>query len=362
MTSDLRPPSSRATRDKSVVRPLDSADLAHILTHTEGLWEELRGQRIFITGGTGFFGCWLLESFAWANEKLKLDATATVLTRNADAFRKKVPHLAASPSVQIYPGDIRSFEFPKGHFSHIIHAATPASARLNEEDPLEMLDTIVAGTRRALDFAVACGAKKFLLTSSGAVYGRQPPDMTHIPEEYPGAPDPTDPHSAYGEGKRLAELLCALYHRQHGIETKIARCFAFVGPHLPLDAHFAIGNFIRDALRGGPIRVNGDGTPHRSYLYAADLAIWLWTILVRGQACRAYNVGSEDARPIAAMAAAVAGASADVAVRIAQRSALVTASRYVPKTKRAEDELGLKIWIPLEDAINRTLGYHRCHP
>ncbi len=229
-----------------------AADLDHVLDHTRELWEEMRGERIFITGGTGFFGCWILESFIWANERLNLGCHSVVLTRSPLAFQIKAPHLAAHPTVHLYQGDIRDFVYPSGTFHYMIHAATESSARLNSEQPLIMLDTIIQGTRRALDFAASCGTQKFLLTSSGAIYGKQPPEMTHIAEDYPGSPDPMNPGSAYGLGKRTAELLCTLYSHQYGFQTKIARCFAFVGPYLPLDAHFAIGNFIQDALRGRP--------------------------------------------------------------------------------------------------------------
>src|ERR1035437_7174328 len=228
------------------------ADLNHILAHTQGLWDEFRGKRLFITGGTGFFGCWLLESLAWGNDKLGLNVKAKVFNRNPDAVARKAPHLAHHPAISFHIGDVRNFEFPEGPFSHVIHAATEASAKLNAENPLLMFDTIIEGTRHTLDFAVYVGAKKVLLASSGAVYGRQPPEMTHILEDYHGAPDPLDPKSAYGEGKRAAEMLCCLYARKHSLEPKIARCFAFVGPFLPLDTPFAIGNFIRDGLRGGP--------------------------------------------------------------------------------------------------------------
>jgi len=339
-----------------------AADLNHVLAHTEGLWEELRGNRIFITGGTGFFGCWLLESFAWTNDRLGLNAGAVVLTRNAAAFQGKAPHLAAHPALRFHEGDVRTFAFPDGAFSHVIHAATEASAKLNEENPLLMFDTIVTGTRHVLDCAVACGARKFLLTSSGAVYGQQPAEMIHIPEDYPGAPDPLNPVSAYGEGKRAAEQLCALYHRQHGLETKIARGFAFVGPYLPLDAHYAVGNFIRDALAGGPIVVRSDGTSQRSYLYAADLAVWLWTILLRGRPCRPYNVGSENSLSIAEIAEAVAAAVAPRPRVIIQQTAAPGAplQRYAPATRRAREELKLTETIDLKEALRRTISWLRC--
>jgi dTDP-glucose 4,6-dehydratase len=200
------------------------------------------------------------------NQLLSLGAEITILTRNPGAFVQKCPHLASNPSVTLLAGDVRTFAFPGGEYQYVIHAATEASARQAKEAPLEMLSTIVAGTERTLEFAGTHGARKFLLTSSGAIYGRQPASMTHVQETYAGTPDPLDPANVYAEGKRVAELLCAIYAKQSALECKIARCWAFCGPHLPLDQHFAIGNFIGDVLAGRPIQIQGDGTPRRSYL------------------------------------------------------------------------------------------------
>lgn len=336
-----------------------AADLDRVMAETEGLWDALRGSRLFVTGGTGFFGCWLLESLLWADARHGLGVEAVVLTRSPSAFARKAPHLADHPAIRLHEGDIRDFAYPAGDFSHVIHAATEASAALNAEAPRVMFDTIVEGTRRALDFARRAGATRFLLTSSGAVYGRQPSDVTHVDESYPGAPDPTDPGSAYGEGKRAAEHLATLAHHEHGLGATIARCFAFVGPHLPLDIHFAVGNFIRDGLAGGPIRVGGDGTPYRSYLYASDLVSWLWTILVRGVPARSYNVGSEEDMSIAEVARRVADSFGTSSTVARAPTPGAPASRYVPSTARARGEMGLRASVGFEDAVARTARWHR---
>ncbi len=338
--------------------PLPREDLQHVLDRTLPLWEELRGRRIFITGSTGFFGMWLVETFLFAHAALGLGARAVLLTRDPAAFARKAPHITSHPAIEMLVGDVKIFAFPPGEFSHVIHAAATSGTPV---PPLEMLDTIFGGTRRVLDFAVAAGASKCLFTSSGAVYGRQPPDLTYITETYPGAPDLSEPTSTYGEGKRVAELLCATYSRQYALETKIARCFAFVGPHLPLDTHFAIGNFLRDALAGVPLMVRGDGTPVRSYLHAADLAIWLWTILFRGTSSRAYNVGSEQGVSIANLACKVRDLlDTSLIVHIARApDPNRPPARYVPSTARAAEELGLRETIPLEEAIARTATWQR---
>lgn len=338
-----------------------ATDLDHILEYTQGLWEDLRGKRLFLTGGTGFFGCWLLESFIWANDHLRLGAEALVLTRDIGEFRKRTPFLASHPAIQFHAGDVRSFEFPQGAYSHIIHAATTPSVKLNDEHPLEMCETIVEGTRRTLEFARRCEAKKFLFISSGLVYGQQPAQIARLPEEYGGAPNPVDHTSAYGEGKRLAELLCCLYARTYGLEAKIARCFAFMGPYQPLDAHFAIGNFIRDGINGGPIQIKGDGTPYRSYLYAADLAVWLWQIFLRGASCRAYNVGSEWELTITELAHKVAETfEPRPVVRIAKEPLLgQLPERYVPSTQRARSELQLRQTVDLRQSIKKSIEWHQ---
>ncbi|HLH08233.1 MAG TPA: NAD-dependent epimerase/dehydratase family protein [Terriglobales bacterium] len=337
---------------------LPSEDLDLICAATRHLWEEARGHRFFFTGGTGFFGIWLLESFLEANRRFKLNAEAVVLTRDPERFFRKCPHLKDNSVLSFHTGDVRSFDFPSGRFEYVIHAATEASAKLSSEQPLEMLSTILDGTKRTLEFARHCGARKFLLTSSGAVYGPQPPDISHIEEAYIGAPDCLDPASVYGEGKRTAELMCVLYSKY--FEVKIARCFAFVGPHLPLDAHFAIGNFIRDALAGGPIVIKGDGTPKRSYLYAADLAIWLWTVLFLGKSCRPYNVGSAEAISIGELAHLVRRSIApNVDVSISGNTTFVSPlTQYLPEIRRAEEELGLSQRIALSEALAKTAGWH----
>ena len=340
-----------------MAQPLPKEDLEHVLSHTRPLWENLRGGRIFVTGATGFFGIWLLESFAFANKSLDLGAKLVGLSRDPNAFYAKAPHLAQESSIALHRGDVRDFDFPRGSFTHVIHAGTTSSAPV---PPSEMLDTIIRGTKRTIEFAVAAGAKRFLFVSSGAVYGKQPSEMAHIPETYCGSPDPMDPNSAYGEGKRVGELLCAIAHQEHGLEVTIARCFAFVGPHLPLDAHFAIGNFIRDAMKGEPIKVK-DGTPYRSYLYAADLAVWLWTILFSGKACHPYNVGSDQEITIAGLAKTVASIFNN-SVKIHSTSTpdpRSPVSRYVPSVGRAESEMGLRVLVPLNQSILRMAAWHR---
>lgn len=337
-------------------------DLEHILARTLPLWDGLRGERLFITGGTGFVGTWLVESFVYANRTLGLGASATLLTRDPERFRNKAPHVASDPAVQLLQGNSSDFSPPPGTFAFAIHAATERYFEPDPAHPLSIYECDVVSTKRVLEFARSARSRRLLFTSSGAVYGRQPPELTHVDEDYRGAPPPTstDPVSIYGQGKRSSEFMCAMYARQYGFAATIARLFAFVGPCLPLDEQYAIGNFIGDVLAGRPVAISGDGTPYRSYLYASDLAVWLWTILFAGRSGHAYNVGSPEALTIRELADAVVRSTVPgTPVHVAKQPVPGTpAARYVPAVSRAENELGLTAAVALEEGIRKTYAWH----
>ena len=207
-----------------------------------------------------------------------------------------------------------------------------------------MTSVIVNGTKRVVEFAQTTGVGRLLYVSSGAVYGVQPPQVERIPENFP-----CSPVTAYGKGKLRAEELCL----QSSLDCMIARCFAFVGPQMPLDAHFAIGNFIGNCLRNEPIVIKGDGTAIRSYMYSTDLTEWLLTILVKGSKGNAYNVGSDDAISISDLAHKVRRVlSAENPVEIKKpRLNGCLPSRYLPSIEKAKTLLSLELRVGLEKAI-----------
>jgi UDP-glucuronate decarboxylase len=334
-------------------------DLAAVGAALGDDWPKLAGKRIFMTGGTGFIGRWMLEALAAADRQLQLGVTVDVLTRDPTALAAKFPQVSAHPGFRFVEGNVLTLSPGKTHYDFVLHAATDASADLNESDPLRMFDTIVEGTRAALDFALAAKAQRFFFFSSGAVYGAQPPDVTHVPEDYRGAPDLGTHRSAYGEGKRAAEMLCTIHARQFGLDIVNARIFALLGPLLSLDIHFAAGNFIRDAMQGRRIVVQGAGRAVRSYLYASDLTAWLWTILLRAERGATYNVGSEQSVSIAELAERTAELLGSPGVDIlGQDDPGWNPGRYVPSTAKIRNELRLAPTVDLDDAIVRTARWN----
>jgi nucleoside-diphosphate-sugar epimerase len=334
-------------------------ELNTLVANTESVWEELRSARIFITGGTGFFGGWLVGSALHAIDALGLDTKICVLTRRHDLSQTAIGHLMGHPALATVQGDVCSFEFPHGEWSHILHAGAEASATLHREDPLGTFATNLEGTRRCLEMARRVAAKRFLYVSSGAVYGPMGAKESPVTEDYSGAPSPLSPATAYSQGKRAGEFLTIAMAQKHGFEACVGRCFAFVGPYQPLRSSFAISNFIADALEGKKIRVAGDGLAKRSYLYASDLAEHLWTLLVFGDAGEAFNVGSEEPISIGELAETVNDVLLGKGVEVmGVPDPNVPIQWYVPNCAKGRMRLGLQSRTGLRDAVLRSARWY----
>lgn len=342
------------------MKRLPLEDLDYIYQNTQNIWEPLRGKSIFLTGGTGFFGKWLLESFIYVNEKLGLKAKIISLSRNPELFIQEYSfYNEYKSSVRFVKGDILTYDFNiEEEVQYIIHAATAASDLLNKNNPLLMMDTITLGTRNVLDFALTQNIDGFLFVSSGAVYGKQPYDVSCINETDSFKIDINNSNSAYSEGKRVAELYCSTYFEKYDLPVKIARCFAFVGPYLPLETHFAIGNFINNIIKNEDIVISGDGSTTRSYMYASDLSIAIWKILLIGKNNKPYNVGLNKAyslKEIALMLKKNYGNN----VQILNMNKDLPKNVYVPNIKTLINELEIKQFIQIEEAIRKTIEFNK---
>ncbi|MGC3966276.1 MAG: NAD(P)-dependent oxidoreductase [Pirellulales bacterium] len=255
----------------------------------------------------------------------------------------------------------RSFAFPAQPCWGTVHAAFDSGAPSGAIAGRQIVDTIYEGTRRTLEFARECRTERLLFVSSGAVYGRQPPELSHLPESYVGGPTidlQRPPVRLTAKLKDWPRSWCSTQLGESELQASIARCFAFVGPHLPLDGSFAVGNFFADLLAGRPLKLSGDGTPWRSYLYAADLAEWLWTMLLAAPNGTVLNVGSEEALQIGDAEHRIAALeSPSRKVHVArQPDPTKLAERYVPNCRRAAELLDLRARIPFDEGAPQDVG------
>ena len=334
-------------------------DLDEILEVAEVDIATFHGGRLLITGASGFVGRWFVESVLWANRRLDARIRVVLLARDIPSFINRLPQIASAPEVELLQGDVLRPLATIGSFDGIFHAATvPADG--HEEQARAgraVFDGALRGTENVLGTMARNPLASMLFTSSGAIYGRQPSRMRALKESVTLGPDPLSSDSAYAEGKRAAEFLCRAAVND-GLKVKVARLFAFVGPYLPLNRTFAVGNFIRDALSGGPIIVRGDGRTVRSYLYASDMTAWLWRVFTKGQVARPYNIGSSNPITISDLANLIA-------VRTNPRVTTIEdpgkrfgpIHRYTPNVSRIKDELAVEERVPLEDALSRTLAF-----
>lgn len=298
---------------------------------------------IFLTGGTGFFGKSILSMLQRGFYK---NCSFMILSRNPEYFLRENPQFKDIENIKFIRGDVRNFEFPQENFDYIFHAAAPA---MHMPVGVER-DIILRGTERVLQFAEKCNAQRILFVSSGAVYGPLSHDAEKLSETHL-----CNPVTEYGIAKFEAEQMCL----KSGIDTVIARCFAFTGPYLNRKIHFAIGNFIQNCLDNKDIEIKGDGTPYRSYLYADDMVKWLFAVLLNGRAGEIYNIGSDHAVSIAELAEIVKNALSknNKIFILGKAEPLKMPDRYIPDVSKIQKELNVTIETDLENAILKTVEH-----
>ena len=339
---------------------IEETDFVYIYRGLKNSVDQLRNSEILITGGTGFIGKWILSFLFFLNNTHHFNIKISVISRNPGKFQEQYPEIETNSFLTWLKGDIRDFTVPAKYYDYFIHAATEADAELNIKEPLFMSDVIVNGTKRLLDYAILCKPRKILFLSSGAVYGKQPDSISGFVEDDSFAVNQLEIGASYGESKKFAEFLCVNYARRYNLSVSIARCFAFVGPYLPLTKHFAIGNFINDGLSNRDIIVRGNGLPLRSYMYASDMVIWLLSILLQGNNCEAYNVGSDKALSIGNLALKVSSFFANHNVKILnQVKEMDRNQNYVPNVDKAKDQFKFFEEIDLNEGIKRTIKFYK---
>jgi len=309
---------------------------------------------LFVTGGTGFFGKALLRY--WQNNH-PIFEKMYFLSRSPDTFLENYSDLVKGLPIDFVKGDILNLSKVNidQDLDVILHAATdstigPTMGRL------DVYHQITHGSEEVLKFATIHNCKKFVLTSSGGVYGVQPPHLEKIPEDYLGMPDPLDPNSAYGIGKRAAEHLTALYADKYKFDYVIARCFAFVGEDLPLDKHFAVGNFILNSLNKEKIMIKSDGSAKRSYLYQEDLAFLINYLCEKKCKYKVYNVGAQDEISIKELAYLVRNTcDKKIEVEINKKSNGSKNNRYIPDTRRIRDLVYPKKLLETKKSVEETI-------
>ncbi len=340
--------------------PVIDAAKTELVLRCRDDWNRLGQAHILLTGGTGFFGSWIIASFAALREAgFKIDLT--VLSRNPDRFLEKNPSLKTLPGLTFKKGDVVTATIPFS-VTHIFHFATTPASRSDASAEAEMLETIVAGTKRMLEEAERVGTKRFLLASSGAVYGKGNSDL---PFEglvdaslLPAMKDLADPLngglSMYGAAKREAERLCYEAQKARRVETVIARGFAFSGPLFPIEGPYAISGFMSAMLNGLPLNVRSPETV-RAYLDGRDLVQALWLLLARGRSGEAYNVGGLESVNMHELADLIRAVALKVGrkvpeVRVAGHM-MQGSDTYRPSLKKLESEFGWKPVVSLRESL-----------
>ena len=302
-------------------------------------WSALAGQKLFLTGATGFVGGWVLATIAKMNAISETPLYVRALTRESQGFKR--------PWLTWVPGDIRNFTDDE-HVDLVLHAALPSTATPPGGEA-ELIDIACLGAERLMKHAVNSGSLRTMVLSSGAVYG-----SASLPLSEEATLGPISATDTYAWAKRQVEAIARdSSHKDHDI--LIARLFTCIGEGYRLHNHLAHVSLLKGARAGGPLFLRGDGTSIRSYLAGEDLGLWLLTLLSR-KGCDTVNVGSDDAISIRELALLIARCACldPTTVKFAGETGGAR-PYFVPDITKARTLYGLETWTPVKTVVERLL-------
>ena len=305
--------------------------------------------RVVITGGAGFIGSHLCESFLRrGDEVICIDNYLTGSQENIAAFSSRA-------GFTMIEQDVTRFIRLPGPVDAVLHFASPASPSDYLELPIQTLKVGSLGTHNALGLAKAKGAV-FLLASTSEIYGD--PLVKPQAEDYWGNVNPIGPRGVYDEAKRFAEAMTMAYQRSHGLDTRIARIFNTFGPRMRMNDGRVVPNFIIQALKGESLTVYGEGRQTRSFLFIDDLVGGLLRLL-ETQHPLPVNLGRPEDMTVLEFAEMVRQLTDSSSPILFQALPQDDPQVRQPDISRARNLLSWEPQVSLEEGLKHTIRYFR---
>lgn len=312
--------------------------------------EDFEGKRALVTGGAGFIGSWVCDVL------MNFDAEVACLDNLSTGKLKNIDHHLENPKFKFVKKDVCAFNSDV-KYDFVLHLASRASPEDYRRRPIDTLQANSLGSYNMLELARKHDAT-ILFASTSEVYGDA--QLVPTPESYWGNVNPIGPRSCYDEGKRFAEALFIAYHREYGLDVKIARIFNSYGPRIRADGPYArvVPRFITQALTGKPLTVYGDGTQTRSFCYVSDTILGLLFLLTSKKAKgEVVNIGNSEEIAILELAQKIKQLTGSASSLTFHPLPEDDPRRRCPEVKKAKSLLEWKPMVELEQGLQKTVKW-----
>ena len=268
------------------------ADLKYI-TDTDLPWKSFENKTVLVSGASGFLPAYMVETLLYLNETRQLNITIIGLVRNLVKARERFSHYHHDQHLTFIAQNVCDSLQIDQHVDYIVHAASQATPKLFNSDPVGTLLPNVMGTHNLLNLAVQNRSECFLYFSTSGVHGFVEADKFPVKEDCYGYLNPTKLESCYLESKRMGENMCIAWMHQYGVPAKIVRPATTYGPGIKLDDGRSFADFISNIVNHQDIQIFSDGKALRNFCYLADATLGFFTVLLKGQTGEAYNVATD---------------------------------------------------------------------